>query len=177
MGSFSKTDVDAILKKIEEKRSGKRPSSILGTIGRPKRDHYKRSGTTVSFSMEDPGPREVPCVIDINPIGAPRQSKKDAWDPSPAVARYRKWKDDFRPQCVEQGWTLGPVLRAEFEIAMPVSWSKRKREAMRGRPHQQKPDIDNICKAVMDAFGEDDCYVYGMEVTKRWADKGRITLR
>lgn len=120
------------------------------------------------------GPLSV--IIDIDPIGAPRQTRRDAWKPSPAVQRYRAWKDKFRPACADAGWKLGPVFRAEFELAMPASWSKKKRAAMNGQPHQQKFDVDNIAKACLDAFGEDDAFVHTLQVTKRWAEKGRIIL-
>lgn len=115
-------------------------------------------------------------AIDIDPIGAPRQTRRDAWKPSPAVVRYRAWKDKFRPACEAAGWTLGPEFRAEFEIAMPASWSKKKKAAMNGQPHQQKFDVDNLTKACLDAFGEDDAFVHTLQVTKRWAEKGRIIL-
>jgi len=32
-------------------------------------------------------------------------------------------------------------------LPMPKSWSKKKKSAMAGRPHRQKPDRDNIDKA------------------------------
>ena len=118
----------------------------------------------------------ITAIIDIDPIGAPRQSRRDAWKPSPAVVRYRAWKDKFRPACEAAGWKLGPVFRAEFEIAMPASWSKKKKAEMNGQPHQSRPDWDNCAKAVCDAFGTEDNFVWKASVEKRWAEKGRIIL-
>jgi Holliday junction resolvase RusA-like endonuclease len=120
------------------------------------------------------GPLSV--IIDIDPIGAPRQTRRDAWKPSPAVQRYRTWKDKMRPACNAAGWKLGSILHAEFEIAMPASWSKKKKTVMNGQPHQQKPDIDNCCKALMDLEGTNDGHVHMLNATKRWAEKGRIIL-
>jgi Holliday junction resolvase RusA-like endonuclease len=47
---------------------------------------------------------------------------------------------------------------------------------MNGQPHQQKPDIDNCCKALMDLEGTNDGHVHMLNATKRWAEKGRIIL-
>lgn len=117
-----------------------------------------------------------PIIIDIDPIGAPRQTRRDAWKPSPAVQRYRAWKDKMRPACDAAGWKLGSMLHADFEIAMPASWSKKKKAQYLGSLHHQKPDIDNLVKSVMDLYGTDDGHVSALQVTKRWAEKGRIIL-
>ncbi len=114
------------------------------------------------------------AVIDLDPIGAPRQTRRDAWKPSAAVQRYRAWKDAFRPACEAAGWALGPELVVEFLVEMPKSWSKKKRAEMVGQPHQQKPDLDNCCKSVMDAFGKDDGFVHTINARKTWATKERL---
>jgi Holliday junction resolvase RusA-like endonuclease len=132
-----------------------------------------KAGIPIPVAMPAPA---VALVIDIDPIGAPRQTRRDAWRPSPAVQRYRAWKDKFVPACLSAGWTLGPELHVEFEIAMPASWSKKKKAEYLGAPHRSKPDIDNMVKAVCDAFGEDDSHVHTLHTTKRWAEKGRIIL-
>ena len=54
---------------------------------------------------------------------------------------------------------------------MPKSWSAKKKLAMRGKPHRQKPDIDNLVKAVIDSiYPEDDAAVPGIVARKRWKD-------
>jgi Holliday junction resolvase RusA-like endonuclease len=50
------------------------------------------------------------------------------------------------------------TMRAVFEP--PASWSGKKRREHMGRPHCQKPDLDNCLKAISDglnriAFGDD----------------------
>lgn len=68
----------------------------------------------------------------------------------------------------------GPVrLRIVAYFEMPKSWSKRKREAMHGQFHTQKPDGSNVLKAIEDglngvAFG-DDCQVVDGRFVKRWS--------
>jgi Holliday junction resolvase RusA-like endonuclease len=70
---------------------------------------------------------------------------------------------------------VGPVrLSMIASFALPVSWSKRKRAAMLGRPHTQKPDADNLAKAVKDGLNRiawsDDCQVCDLYVRKVWAE-------
>lgn len=47
---------------------------------------------------------------------------------------------------------------------------------MRGRPHQQKPDADNVLKGFMDALNKKDETVWNITVTKLWADEGSIEV-
>ena len=57
-------------------------------------------------------------------------------------------------------------------FAPPASWSKRKKAEMLHRPHCQKPDGDNIMKAVKDALNRiawaDDGQVYDAHIRKHW---------
>lgn len=127
------------------------------------------------------------AVLAIDPIGAPRMSRSDQWKVNPnhsdpkkrqrvCVTRYFAWKDAFVLACKRVGWTLEPRIRIEFRIAMPPSWSKKKRSEMNGRPHQQKPDYDNLAKCIGDAFGVDDSFIWDARITKRWAEYGSIIL-
>ena len=47
---------------------------------------------------------------------------------------------------------------------------------MLGKPHQQRPDIDNLVKAVLDALCEDDSFVWNIEACKLWSDKAGIDI-
>jgi Holliday junction resolvase RusA-like endonuclease len=122
----------------------------------------------------EPTPSRLTFPID--PFPAPRQSRSDAWKPSPRVLRYRAWKDRMRPMCAGFNWKLGDTLRVDFHVEMPKSWSKKKRAAMDGKPHQQKPDVDNFSKALMDLQGVDDGHVHTLHATKRWSTSGRIVV-
>ena len=68
----------------------------------------------------------------------------------------------------------GPVrLRIVAFFEMPKSWPKRKRAAMHGQFHAQKPDGANILKAIEDglngiAWG-DDCQICDTRAVKRWS--------
>ena len=54
----------------------------------------------------------------------------------------------------------------------PQSWSKKKRAELIHRPHTQRPDCDNVVKAIMDGLNRiawgDDAQVAEVVVTKRW---------
>ena len=40
---------------------------------------------------------------------------------------------------------------------------------MEGKPHQQRPDVDNYAKAFLDALCEDDSHVYSLKAEKYWS--------
>ena len=63
-----------------------------------------------------------------------------------------------------------------FILPMPESWSKKKKDRMRFKPHQQKPDKDNLEKGLLDAIFEEDCRVWDSRVSKRWGDQGEIWI-
>jgi Holliday junction resolvase RusA-like endonuclease len=100
-------------------------------------------------------------------------TQSDRWRKRPAVLRYYQFKDDLK--AVVKG-TLEPQFEVVFYLPMPKTWSKKKRLLMNGYPHQQKPDVDNLVKALMDALCEDDSYVYDVRMRKFWAESGTIEL-
>jgi Holliday junction resolvase RusA-like endonuclease len=63
-------------------------------------------------------------------------------------------------------------LSLRFDFAMPDSWSGRKRASQWLKLHAQKPDLDNLAKAVMDGMGNcwhDDCQVARLSISKAWS--------
>ena len=67
----------------------------------------------------------------------------------------------------------GPVRLTIFATFSPApSWSKRKRADHLHRPHTQKPDLDNIAKAIKDGLNRiawaDDSQVSEMICRKVW---------
>ena len=76
---------------------------------------------------------------------------------------------------------VGPVritIHAIFEPAK--SWSKKKRSEHMWMPHTQKPDADNISKAIKDALNRiayaDDSAVADLRVKKQWGDTARTIV-
>jgi Holliday junction resolvase RusA-like endonuclease len=109
----------------------------------------------------------------INPVPKPRMTQRDKWKKRPIVMRYR----DFCDQCREQQVFI-PLdgSTVVFIIPMPDSWSKKKKMEMEDKPHQQKPDLDNLIKAVLDAIYLDDEKVWNLHAVKRWGHSGAICV-
>jgi Holliday junction resolvase RusA-like endonuclease len=103
-------------------------------------------------------------------MGAPRMTQASKWKHQ----RYFKYKNDIRTLLPH--YELGMRLDIIFYLPMPKSWSKKKRTEMNGTYHDQKPDIDNLAKAFMDAFGSEDKHVAILHAEKYWAEKGYIEL-
>jgi len=107
-------------------------------------------------------------------VPKPRMTRSDKWNLRPPVARYRDWCDianQIRPLNLLQ---TGPIcLSAKIFIRMPESWSKKKREQMRGRLHTSKPDTANCIKAIEDAlWPQSDSMICRYDlVEKRWEDQ------
>lgn len=104
-------------------------------------------------------------LIKITPIPKPRMVRSDRWAKRPAVLRYYTFCDELRLKYKEP---MPEKVRLVFHIEMPKSWSNKKREAMFLKPHKQRPDIDNLTKAVLDALCEDDSFVWDIHATKVW---------
>ena len=120
-------------------------------------------------------------TLHTKPIGKPRMTRRDKWAKRPCVVRYREWADELRAEVTRQigqlpepedivdvSWT------AEFEP--PPSWSKKKRAAHIGELHRQKPDRDNIDKAVLDTLWEEDSGIAAGTLRKVWSTESRITI-
>ena len=112
---------------------------------------------------------------DITPVPKPRMTQRDKWQKRPAVLRYREFCDQVRAS------GLGVAdhgCQITFFLPMPKSWSQKKRDAMDGQPHQQKPDLDNLLKALFDAVHSEDCGIWNVgSVSKIWSKTGAIRLQ
>ena len=42
------------------------------------------------------------------------------------------------------------------------------------KPHQQRPDVDNLVKGVMDSLFQEDSHIHTIEAKKVWSDVGYI---
>lgn len=103
--------------------------------------------------------------ITIKPMGKPRMTQRDKWSERPIVIRYHTFCDEIRRQYKS---TLPTRIELTFYIPMPKSWSKKRRLAQMATPHQMKPDIDNLIKAVMDALSLEDSYIWEVHAAKFW---------
>lgn len=76
---------------------------------------------------------------------------------------------------------LPPIkVRLEFHMPMPKSWSQKEKEEKRGEWHTQKPDVDNLCKFIIDALNtvmwEDDSQIAGLSARKIWEYEGKTII-
>jgi Holliday junction resolvase RusA-like endonuclease len=114
-------------------------------------------------------------VIPGNPFGKqrPRFSRKSgrAFTPAETVSFERTVGQiamQHFPQPIE-----GPVkLTVWATFVPPQSWSKKKTAETLHRPHIQRPDLDNIAKAIADGLNRiawaDDGQIAEMNVRKVW---------
>ena len=107
-------------------------------------------------------------------LGKPRMTQRDKFAKRPVAERYWAFKKELQlkkltlPEC---GYHLICV------IPMPKSWSLIKRKLHDGKPHQSRPDKDNIEKGVLDALYTDDSCVWDGRVSKYWGDKPCIYIK
>jgi Holliday junction resolvase RusA-like endonuclease len=68
-------------------------------------------------------------------------------------------------------------MSIRFEMAMPDSWSKKKKNKFEGKPHLVKPDMDNMLKSLQDCLLTNDSGIWWYErLQKVWAREGRIII-
>lgn len=112
-------------------------------------------------------------LYPVSPVPAPRQVQKDKWRPSDPVKRYRAFRDEL---ALRQLWV--PIDFHHIVFVMPIltTMSKSKVDALDGTPHLQKPDRDNLEKALLDSAFSDDCRIWNGQTTKIWGRFGMIII-
>ena len=114
-------------------------------------------------------------IYRIDPVPKPRMTQRDKWAKRPCVLRYFEYKDFLVAHTPEYILTdLPEAFDLTFHIPMPKSWPQKKKDYMRGRHHQQRPDLDNLTKAFKDALYDNDAIVWREKAIKLWADEGMI---
>ena len=110
--------------------------------------------------------------IDITPCAKPRMTRRDRWAKRKCVLKYFAFSEELNLKMLGlidlNGYTL------TFGLPMPKSWSKKKRLEMDGQPHTQTPDIDNLCKALLDALYASDSGIHELALKKVWSTNGFI---
>jgi len=115
-------------------------------------------------------------VCDLAVVPKPRMTRADAWKKRPCVLRYWEFSDKLKAAAEEKGFKLGDEVHMEFHIAMPKSWSKKKKKEMLGRPHKSKPDLDNCIKSIGDILKPEDKTICEIVAKKFWAETPMIKL-
>ena len=109
----------------------------------------------------------------IDPVAKPRQTQRDRWQKRTCVMKYRDFADKCRALKI---YVPEAGAHVTFILSMPASWSKKKKVAMDGQPHQQRKDIDNLIKSLLDALYHDDSCVWDIRATKIWGRIGKIII-
>ncbi|NWC66026.1 RusA family crossover junction endodeoxyribonuclease [Cedecea sp. P7760] len=113
-------------------------------------------------------------VYNILPMGKPRMTRADKWKKRLEVLRYRAFCDEVRLNQIELPECGYHVI---FVLPMPPSWSKKKQAEYDGKPHQSRPDKDNLEKALLDALFGEDSHIWDGRVSKIWGTTGKIIIR
>ena len=103
-------------------------------------------------------------------MGKPRMTQQDKWKQRKCVLAYREYCDRVRAHGTLPEGADAFAIEVTAHIAMPPSWSRKKRAAHLGRMMRQKPDWDNIGKAVCDALFKEDSMLAGGTCWKFWTD-------
>lgn len=119
--------------------------------------------------------------FDGDPVAKPRQTQSDKWKKRPPVTKYRGFADLLRLQLNVQGWgklkEKPRELKLTFYLAPP---QKRLKEILAAGNnliyHDQKPDIDNLAKSVLDVLYEEDKTIHTIIATKYFRIKPGIDI-
>lgn len=104
------------------------------------------------------------------PVPAPRQTQRDKWMKRPCVMRYREYGATLRSFINLHDMYVGKITGI-FYLPMPKSWSKKKKDLMRGKPHRQRGDWDNFMKGVQDLLLKNDAMIWAGYGETRWEDE------
>lgn len=125
----------------------------------------------------------VRFIFEIAPCSAPRMTRSDKWKTNPnhadprkrqreCVRKYFAYKKEFKLICMLANYKLEKCIDVCFVIEMPESWSEKKKKLMDFTLHEQRPDRDNMLKALQDSFDLDDGIVSDGRTLKIWGRKG-----
>lgn len=98
--------------------------------------------------------------------------------------RQAKEKQSFQWR-LKTGFRGSPInrpiaLTCTFSFQVPKSWSKVKRAAMLGKPHESRPDLDNLAKFVNDVANgilwQDDAQIARLSLEKVWAEEDKTVI-
>lgn len=99
-------------------------------------------------------------------------TRRDKWAKRPCVLRY--WQ--FKRECHEARVNVTDGCTITFVLPMPNSWPPDRRAEMNLQPHRQKPDIDNLTKALLDAIYSNDAHISKLTTIKLWGEMGTIII-
>lgn len=128
------------------------------------------TGTALGKQIEG---NVVMTFYPVPPCPKPRMTRSDKWKKRDCVMRYWAFKDEINAYGVK----LPDSCCVVFHLPMPKSWSATRKFAMIGKPHQQKPDLDNLIKALCDALLEKDEVLWNINAKKIWSPNPGIEIQ
>jgi len=125
------------------------------------------------------GQKILPYItLNIRPVPKPRMTQSDKWKKRPIVEKYRDFKKELQMLCAICQWQPKDDLEVTFVIPMPTTWSERKKKKMDGKPHQKRPDLDNLVKAFKDCLLIEDSHIHTYHSMKKiWGRSGAIIVK
>lgn len=118
-------------------------------------------------------------IFHLNPAAKPRMVRSDKWKKRSATDRYWAFKDQLILQANLSGLQSLPdsIEMLTFVVPMPDSWSEKKKALNDKTPHKQRPDLDNMLKALQDCLCKEDNYIWCIgRLTKVWGRTGKILI-
>jgi Holliday junction resolvase RusA-like endonuclease len=115
-----------------------------------------------------------PIKLDIVPVPKPRMTQSDKWRGRKCCTKYWEFKDELIELYGDR--ELPEAIKLIFVMPMPVGWSEKKKALHDGKPHQAKPDIDNLTKSIFDCLAASDSYIWRVDAAKHWGREGSITI-
>lgn len=90
------------------------------------------------------------------------------------LERYNNYKITLSGAAKSQQFIL-PEQGAHIIFYVPVSksWRKHKKQSAHMELHQERPDLDNYFKALMDSLLSEDKHIADVRLTKRWVNEER----
>lgn len=167
-----------------------KPKGATGQAKPAKAAEGTRCTSTVETEGQGQTKQQLYLSVPGEPVGQPRHRVSTIGGRArmylPTKHPVHAFKAAIRAAFVAEAgkWRTvkGPVhVGIHVWFTMPSSWSKKKRAAHAGQYHGQKPDADNVTKAVLDALTDcyawlDDSQVASVQFIKRWAGAEPTTL-
>jgi len=113
-------------------------------------------------------------ILEVTPVSKPRMTRADKWKKRPSVLKFFAFRDAVRQElkrlfALQNNYYMDfKSIEIAFYIPMPKSWSKKKKAEYDGKPHEQRPDLDNLIKAWNDCVLAEDSTVWRIHATKLW---------
>lgn len=128
----------------------------------------------------------IDFILDITPtpMHRPRVSVRNGYPHAYKDAKQKQYEDiiDF---AISRRWRLintDKLIPISEACKMDICFEFKKPKTNRTTQHQQRPDVDNLVKQVLDSLVRckvlsDDSIIYDIHACKRWSDNDSIKIK